>query len=593
MYKITRKGSLSALFPVIIGISMLTMGYACKPKEKVTSSAAHANKKDGKGLSEADKIRFTEWFFNASKEKMLGNYELASTYYERCIQIDPNNAAPYYELSNLYSQQKNSRQALAMAQKAVQLDPDNVWYNALLAELYLHVKNYSQAASVYESIIKKNPDRIDFYYDLANAHIYAQKYKDAIEVYDRIEKRIGISEEVSLQKLKLYKELKDKKSVVAELEKLINAYPTEARYLGMLGEYYQDSGEKDKAFETYQQVLKIAPDDPYVHLFFADYYRGNNQDEKSFDELKLAFQNPALDVDTKVKILRSYFSVTEKFTELKPQAFELCRIMTEVHPNDAVAHAMYGDFLYRDKELSKARDEFRKAISLDKEKYALWSQLLILESQMNDYEAMLKESQEAMELFPNQPVAYLLNGIANIQSKHYKEAIDVLEEGKEYVLMTDKQLLTEFHSNLGEAYYRIKDNKKSDDNFEKALQVDPDNVFVLNNYSYYLSLRNEKLERAKELSKHSNDLEPNSSSYQDTYGWILYQMGNYAEAKVWIQKALDNGGNANGVILEHFGDVLWKLGDKEGALKYWNDAKIKGQGSDLLEKKLSEKRLFE
>jgi tetratricopeptide (TPR) repeat protein len=570
--------------------------YSCKPKEKVTASSTQStrssSKDNGKKLSEADQIKFTEWFFNASKEKMLGNYELAAAHFERCIQIDPENGAPYYELAQLYNQQGNPKMGLAMAQKAVEKDPSNLWYNRLLGESYMRAKSYDKAASLLEGVVKKNPERIDLYYDLANAYIYGQKYKDAISVFDRIEKQIGISEDVSMQKLKLYKEIKDSKSVIDELNKLIAAFPAESRYYGMLGEYYQERGEKEKAFEAYNKVLSIAPDDPYVHLFLADYYRSVNQDDKSFGELKLAFRNTSLDVDTKVKILRSYFSITEKFDELKKQAFELCEILTEVHPNDAVAHAMYGDFLYREKNLEKARDEFRKAIALDKEKYALWSQLLIIESQLNDYQAMFKESKEAIELFPNQPIAYLLNGISNLQMKKYQEAIDVMEEGRQYVI-SDKQLLSEFHSNLGEAYYRLKNNQKSDENFESALANEPDNIFVLNNYSYYLSLRNEKLERAKEMSKRSNELEPGNSSYQDTYGWILYQMGNFAEAKIWIQKAIDSGGKNNGVILEHFGDVLFKLGDKENALKYWNEAKIKGDGSDLLDKKLSEKKLFE
>lgn len=566
-------------------------GAACKPGEKAAASS-QPRKESGRGLSEQERIKYTEIFFNATKEKLLGNYELATTYYERCIQIDPKNATPYYEIASINNFQGNVRQALIYAQQAVELDPDNNWYSVLLADCYARVKNHSEAAKVYERLVKNNPRKPDYYHDLANSYILLFKLRDAIDVYERLEKEIGISDEVSMQKLRLYKELKDHKSVVEELQKLIAAFPAESKYYGMLGEYYQDRGEKEKAFEAYNKVLAMSPNDPFVHLFLADYYRSINQDDKSFAELKLAFSNPSLDVDTKSKILRSYFSITEKYTELKGQAFELCRILTEVHPNDPVAHAIYGDFLYREKDLEKARDQYRKAIALDKEKYTLWSQLLIIESQLNDYQAMAKESKDAMDLFPNQPVAYLLNGIAQLQMKNYAQAAEVLEEGKEFVL-GDKQLLSEFYSNLGEAYYRLKKNGQSDEFFEKALAIDPDNVYVLNNYSYYLSLRNENLEKAKQLSLRANELEPNNSSYQDTYGWILYQMGNYTEAKVWLQKALDSGGRSNSVILEHFGDVMYKMGDKESALKYWNEAKTKGEGSDMLDKKLTEKKLYE
>lgn len=568
-------------------------GYSCKQKEKAVATApAKPQQNKGSKLTEREQIKYTELFFEASREKIKGNYELAVAHFEECIRRDPSNPAAYYEIASILIHQGATQQAQGYAEKAVDIDPSNIWFSTLLGECYIRGKQYDKAISLYEKTVKKNPGKIELYYDLVNSYVYARRYSDAIDVYNRLEKRIGVSEEISMQKLRLYKELKNEKKVVDELGKLISQFPAEPKYYGMLGEYYQERGEKDKAFEAYSKVLKLNPQDPYVHLFLADYYRSINEDDKSFEELKLAFRNPSLEMDTKGKILSSYFAITEKYPELKGQAIELCGILVEVHPNDAQAHAIYGDFLYRDKNLEKARDEFRKAVYLDKEKYALWSQLLIIESQLSDYEAMLKDSKEAIELFPNQPIAYLLNGIAHLQSKNYKQAAEVLEEGKEFVI-ADQNLMSEFYSNLGEAYHQLKDNKASDENFENALKADPDNVFVLNNYSYYLSLRNENLERAKEMSKRSNELDPGNPSYQDTYGWILYQMGNYTEAKEWLQKALDNGGKNNSVILEHFGDVLYKMGDKEKAIEYWNDAKTKGQGSDLLEKKVSEKKLFE
>ena len=571
---------------------MLLTGYSCKQQEKTSASASGASSGKESKLSERERIKYTELYFEATREKLKGNYELAVVHFEDCIRRDPANPAAYYEIANIFVAQGSTSQAQSYAEKAVDLEPANLWYSNLLGECYIRGRHYEKAIDLYEKAVKKNPGKIELYYDLVNAYVYARKFNDAIEVYDRLEKRIGISEDVSMQKLRLYKELKNEKKVLEELNKLIVQFPAESKYYGMLGEYYQERGEKEKAFEAYNKVLKIDPQDPFVHLFLADYYRSLDQDEKSFAELKLAFRNPALDMETKGKILSSYFAITEKHPELKAQAFELCSLLVEVHPNDAQAHAIYGDFLYRDRNLEKARDEFRTAVSLNKEKYALWSQLLIIESQLSDYEAMLKDSKEAIELFPNQPIAYLLNGIANLQAKNYKQAAEVLEEGKEFVI-GDNNLMSEFYSNLGEAYHQLKNNKTSDENFEEALKADPDNVFVLNNYSYYLSLRNEKLDRAKEMSLRSNQLEPNNSSYQDTYGWILYQMGDYAGAKEWLQKALDNGGKNNSVILEHFGDVLYKLGDKEKAIEYWNDAKTKGQGSDLLNKKVSERKLFE
>jgi tetratricopeptide (TPR) repeat protein len=178
-----------------------------------------------------------------------------------------------------------------------------------------------------------------------------------------------------------------------------------------------------------------------------------------------------------------------------------------------------------------------------------------------------------------------------VQLKNYQQAVDILTEGKNFVF--DKLLLAQFYANIGDAQNQLKNYTASDSAYNKALETDPNNVYVLNNYAYYLSLRNVNLEKAEQMSKKTNDLEPNNNSYQDTYGWILYQMKKYDDAKIWIGKAIDNGGKNNGTLLEHYGDVLYQLGDKENALKYWQDAKKAGGASDFIEKKISEKKLYE
>ena len=115
----------------------------------------------------------------------------------------------------------------------------------------------------------------------------------------------------------------------------------------------------------------------------------------------------------------------------------------------------------------------------------------------------------------------------------------------------------------------------------------------MNNYRYYLSLRADSLDKAERMSLLSNTLQPNTSSFQDTYAWILYKNAKYADAKIWLEKALENGAKNNGTILEHYGDVLYKLGDTEKAFEYWQKAKQTGESSEFLDKKIADKQLYE
>ncbi len=585
-----RNRNLTYLFVFATAYALVSGFTSCKTSSG--ASGGGGDKKNTTPLDDKDRVNFEYLFFNANKEKVLGNYELAETYYSQALRINPNSAATMYELANIYSFQNNKNQALFYSKKAAALDPDNIWYQQLYADCLKENKNIAEYAKVYETLVKKFPEKPELYYELANAYLYQGKTSDALKVYDRVEARTGVTEEVSMQKLKIYRATKNYDKAIDEANKLIKAFPKDAKYFGMLGELYQDKGQPEKAFDAYNDLLKVDPTNAYVHLSLADYYRSQKQNEKAFEEIKLAFKSPNLDIDTKVKILLSYYSITEVYPELKTDADELCKLIVEVHPTEAKAFSIYGDFLYRDKKNEEARAQFRKAIALDKEKYAIWNQLLVIDSELNDYASLQKDSKEAIELFPNQPIPYFFNGAANIQLKKYQEAIDALTEGKEFVFGNDI-LLAQFYANIGDAQNQLKNHTASDEAYEKALEIDPNSAYVLNNYSYYLSLRKVNLEKAEALSKKCNQVEPNNSSYQDTYGWILYQMGKYEDAKIWIKKAIDNGGQNNGTLLEHYGDILYQLGNKEEALKYWKDAQKAGGVSSLIDKKINDKKLYE
>lgn len=583
-------------FFLLLPCFLLVILSSCKTKQAGSSSAPASSTKTAgpakTGLEGKQRVDFERVFFDANKEKMLGNYDLAETLFSQALKIDPNSSATMYELANIYAFQNNRNQALYFSKKAAMADPKNIWYQLLYAQSLKENKQPEEVAKVLEKVVKENPGRIDMYYELASAYLYINKLNDAIKVYNKVEEQIGITEDASMQKLKIYKTQGNFEKSIEEAQKLIKAYPKEAKYYGMLGEIYQEKGQGEKALAAYNELLKVDPENAYVHLSLADYYRSQKQNDKAFEEIKIAFRSKELDIDTKVKILLSYYSITETYTELKPDADELCKIIVAVHPAEAKAFSIYGDFLYRDKKLEEARTQYRRAIELDKEKYALWNQLLIIESELNDITALEKESRETMELFPNQPLPYLFNGVSHLQLKKYEEAIPPLKEGKEFVF-DNPALLAEFYARLGDAYNQLKKHAASDSAYDKVLELDPNNVNVLNNYAYYLSLRNMNLEKAEAMSKRSNELEPNNNSYQDTYGWILYQMKKYEEAKIWIGKALNNGGMNNGTLLEHYGDVLYQLGDKAEALKYWMDAKKAGGTTDQVDKKIAEKKLYE
>lgn len=579
---------------LIYGLSLLSL-LSCKVSNKTTAQKeepVQSKSAKGKEFNERERIELNYLFFNANKEKMLGNNDAAYSLFMQVLAKDPKNDASLYAMAQISSQQKRYDDAINSIRKALAINNKNTWYQSLYGELLMNSKRFGEAVDVYEGLSKNNPERIDYFFEWASALYFSDKPGEAIKVYDKLEEKIGINAEIVLQKEKLYIKLGKIDKAAAELQKLITAFPTDTQYYAMLAELYQANGMSEKALQLYDKILALDPQNSFVHLSLSDYYRSTGNKDKAFEELKLVFQNKNTDLDTKYKILTSYYNLLESNTEIKEQALELNKLLVETHPNEAGAHVFYGEFLFHEKKFGEARYEYQQALKLDNKNFLVWDQLLRTELELKDYAQLQKESEEALALFPTQPLIYYLNGIANLQLKKYKDAVSVLQSGTS-VVVDNPALLSDFYANIGDAYFKMKESQQSYKAYEKALELDPKNANTLNNYSYYLSLRGDSLGRAETLSRKSNSLEPNNSYYQDTYGWILYKQKKYSEAKEWVEKAMKGREAESAVILEHYGDILFKLGQIDQAIEFWEKAAKIGGGSESLEKKIRDKKVYE
>jgi tetratricopeptide (TPR) repeat protein len=564
---------------------------ACSGTKPVATASSPKSK--GKTLTSESNPEIMYLYVNASKEKMLGNLDNAAGLFAEVIRKDGGNHAAMYELADIYVLQKKYSDALFFARSAATADAKNKWYKELLAEIYEKLRQNPEAAGVYSQLVKEYPDRGDYYLGWAENLLQADKYEEALKVYDNIDAHFGVSKDIGLQKQRVLLKMGKPDKAISEVLKLIAAYPRDSQLYGILAELYQSQNQNEKAMEAYAKLNEIDPNNPYLHLSLADFYRNKGENEKSFQELKLAFENRELSFDTKFQIIASYLALFEASPEMEKQAMELSDILVKVHPDESRAYAAKGDFLIFQKKYSEARENYRNAVKLDGSVYELHRSIMGLDEQLGDWEALIKDSEEAMDKFPSQPLPYLFNGEAKHFLKKYIEAIESLKAGLKLVVDNEK-LEAGFYSKLGDTYNAMKEYKKSDENYDMALAIDPKNVVVLNNYAYYLSLRGENLAKADSMSKLSNIIIPDNDSYEDTYAWILYKQGKYDDAKLWLEKALSHGGDKSSTILEHMGDVLFKLGRTEEAFDYWKRAKGAGSDvSDLLDKKISDRKLYE
>ncbi len=501
---------------------------------------------------------------------MKGNLKEALELFNLCKELQPNNPAVYYELSMLHRMLGLNDLALSEAKVCATAEPKNEWYQLLLIECYQTLHKNQELIKTREQLVKHFPERTDFKQDLAYTYAVSGQFTKALQLYTELEKQVGISEDLCMNKVKLYKELGKTNEAEQELIKLVNTKPHESLYRTYLADFYMENKQSDKAKVVYDTLLIMDPNNPAVQLSLHDYFSLKGEQKNAFEQLKLAFANADLDAASKAGILVSYMEQSGASSDFFLQGKELAGILLKVHPNTTEANTLYAEFLLRENKMDSASIYLSKATQLNTANYDTWDKLLLTDIELSRLDSLELHSSQAMEMFPNQAMVYYYNGYANLQLKNYGKALRSLSDGKGLVT-GNNALLLRFLSTAGDAAYYAGQFETAFKNYNEALKIDPDNTYVLNNYAYFLSLRNTDLEKAEKLSKRSLELRPEEKNYMDTYGWILFMQKNYAEAEVWLAKASALA-PANANILEHYGDVLFMNNKPELALLQWKAA---------------------
>ncbi len=531
-------------------------------------------------------------FIEANKEKIINNYERAANLFAKVIEKDPKYAAAYFELGKIKANSNENEEAVELITKAIELSPENIWYQQILAGIYMDNNQQSEAIRIFKALAEKHPENLDFLYNWSMACIYAKDYEEAIKVYEKMEDIIGITEELTLQKEKLFLMMGKYEKAEEEIQKLIEAFPKETTYMGMLADLYIGMQKPEKAFKVYNKILEIEPQNPEVHLALSDYYRDKGEDEKAFESIKTAFESPSLNIDRKVEILLIYYDMAEYMPAIRSEAIDLGETLIKAHPDEPKAYSIYGDILLQNNKLEAAAAAFEKVVELDASKYIIWESLLMIYLDQQKPTLLASKSEETISLFPMQPLPYLLNGLANYQLHQYEASIAILKDGLK-LIVNDARMESQFYSQLADVQNTSGDFKSAYMNYQKALDLDPDNPTLLNNFSYHLAQQEKDLDKAKKMILQALGYNPNSPSFLDTYAWVLFKSGEYSEAEKQLSNAISMGGNENAVIVEHLGDVYYHLGEKEKAVSQWQKAKELGRKSSILEKKLREQTYYE
>lgn len=565
---------------------------SCAIQKQQVKATPEVKKVQETVLSEDQKNEFEYLFIEGVKQKKLGNLTNAVSIFSRCLEIDPQSAAALFEMGSLHYANKDLTSAALLLEKAVSINPDNKWYKISLAQVYQQRRQYSEAANIYDQLCQLEPDNLEFLYSKAVLLGLAEKNQEAIDAYNRLEKETGLNDQISVAKQNMYLAMGKPDKAFEEINKLIASNPDEPQYYGLLAELYQQQGDKVNALKNYNKILEIDPENGFVHFSLASYYTEEGDFKQAFEHIKLAFQNDELDADTKIQYYMMQTAQPDKSDWTDEQINELLDILHQKYPDDNRMFAIYADHLVRQDKLAEARDYLKKYLDTDKSSFEIWWQYLLISNDLQDWKRLYDDSKESIELFPNQSALYALNAVAALQTEQYEEALKVIAEGESYA-GDNTNLKIQFAVYRAEANYKLKHIEEAFQAYEDVIKLDPDNYMALNNYAYYLSVQGKNLDKAERFSNKVVQANPNNPTYLDTHAWVLFKRKDFSLAKFYIESALENGGADNGTLLEHYGDILYMLGDKTKAMEEWKKALELGDGSDVLKQKVSENRYIE
>ncbi len=549
-----------------------------------------AKKKKKKEVQKEETVQLKETVLTEEQEQQLqyhlieaqsamsqGDIQQAVTLLSSCTQIDPSCAVAYYELANIAISVSNTEAALNYARKAVSINPKNKWYQKQLALIYEGRGMLEQSASVYQELVRRDPSDKESYLKQIMLYETLEKWESSIAVYEQYEQQFGRSEVTVLGKQNLYLKQGDRKRAYAELKNLIKETPNEVNYYGMLADLYNEDGKTKEALKLYDKIKELAPENGTVQFFLASHYNMEGDFERSYLALQKAIASSDVTEETKINAIFGLMQ-TDTTSQLNQRIQTLTKEFVKQYPDNITGRLILGQS-YRDEDKNElAKEQLELALQIDSLNRNGLIQLVMVNSQLDEFEAMYENALRGTRIFPEDSWFYLFVGVAGNELKRYEKAEVALKKGMSLASQDNAELLIQYQFTLADNFYKRKEAAKAFEIFEDIMSKDPENVVVLNNYSYYLSLENQQLDKAEEMSRACIEKEPESSTYLDTYAWVLYKKGEYEKAKTYIEKAFANSEETelSGEVWEHYGDILFKLGEKEEAKEKWKKAKELG-----------------
>lgn len=539
-----------------------------------------------------DAGRYDRFFIDAMLQRQKGNNDAAFDLLKHCVHIRPEAPEAYFFLAQYYMSLKQNDKAIECFKKAADLEPDNSTYLETLAKAYVTNDNDSLAIGTLEKIVEKETGRIDILEMLVQLYQNRADYDNTIKTLDRLETLEGKNERLTYAKSEIYSLTGDKKAAINEMKKLADQYPNDLNYRGMYGDALLMNGREKEAFDIYTGILKAEPDNYRAQLSMRAYYK---QKDMAADADSMTMQlllNKNTGDDAWVYIMRQEIAESENgggdSTKIL-RLFDRMMAQPQASTDIAILYATYMSLKKMPQE--KIEAVLEKVLAQTPDNAAARLQLVAYAWQRDDLDRVIELCKAARQYNPDEMAFYYYEGMAHFRKDDNDSALNAFQNGISVIgEHSDPDIVSDFYAVMGDLLYEKGRAAEAYAAYDSCLQWKDDNIGCLNNYAYYLSVNGDSLDKAEKMSYRTVKAEPKNATYLDTYAWILFMQGRYAEAKIYIDQAVQNDSDSSAVILEHAGDIHAKAGDIDGAVELWARAAAKDPANKLLARKIRQRK---
>ena len=566
---------LSAL--VLLG----TLVFSCS----LFARSPRANAKNKKTLPRAEQASL--FYLEGIKSNVLeGDSARAKAWFKKVLEIDSTHSPSLYELASLTTLDQ-PEEALQYSLNADAIDTTNTWYKMQLGRLLIATQRYDSALTLYDQLIRMNPNDPDNYRLKALLYDQLGQPEKALEVLETAENRFGIIELLASHKLQLLLNTQQFDRAMAEARMLVETFPYNEDNYVVLAELYAMMNMNNLAQENYDKALSINPNSMRALASLNDFYKRQNDNVRFLETASKLFRLKEFPLETKLKFYEELFQNPSFVRNNFIQMGELVRTLAITYPEDLRTLELYAKYLIAGGSIEQALQLYKSHVTDSIPQKQIFNDIIGMEAYLKRADSVDKYTTIALERFPEDAELRLQKAsVTAYMLEKPQEAVPLFEEALKYA-KTDS-LRSVIYGAIGDNYHTLGDDRKCFKAYDKGMKLDTTNVSIYNNYSYFLSLRNERLDKALEWAQKAVRLDPNNPTFLDTYAWVLYQLGRYEEARIPMRQAISLDSDNNKELYVHYGDILYKLGDRFMASYYWKKALENGYDAQEIENRLKQ-----